>query len=183
MCLFITCLEIFHCLETKVSLSCSQNFVIRIYIEIAELISSQIPIPLLSSNYLSNRVFPIKLLLNILQVRVVRTGRIARECGLLPGRLPGACGYLDSENFMGYKDLMAYCTGKGMMTFCLETMILCATALAVLLVIGGVEKNPGPGVEAEKIKQGLCSGCDRNLTSVTQCDTCGCWFNNSCGNG
>jgi hypothetical protein len=31
-------------------------------------------------------------------------------------------------------------------------MILCATTLAVLLVIGGKEKNPGPGVEAEKIE-------------------------------
>jgi hypothetical protein len=29
-------------------------------------------------------------------------------------------------------------------------MILCTT-LAVLLVIGGVEENPGPVVEAEKI--------------------------------
>jgi hypothetical protein len=30
-------------------------------------------------------------------------------------------------------------------------MMLCATTLAVLLVIGGMEKNPGPVVEAEKI--------------------------------
>jgi hypothetical protein len=30
--------------------------------------------------------------------------------------------------------------------------------------------------------QVLCSGCDRNLKSGTQCDTCGCWFHNSCGN-
>jgi hypothetical protein len=30
-------------------------------------------------------------------------------------------------------------------------MMLCATTLAVLLVIGGVEKNSGPDVEAEKI--------------------------------
>ena len=30
-------------------------------------------------------------------------------------------------------------------------MILYPTALAVLLVIVGVEKNPGPAVEAEKI--------------------------------
>jgi hypothetical protein len=37
-------------------------------------------------------------------------------------------------------------------------MILCATTLAVLLVTGGVEKNPGPGVEAEKSLQVLCSG-------------------------
>ena len=28
----------------------------------------------------------------------------------------------------------------------------------------------------------LCSGCDRILKSGTQCDTCGCWFHNSCGN-
>ena len=68
------------------------------------------------------------------------------------------------------------------MIFCFGTMILCATTLAVLLVIGGVEKNPGPGVEAEKIMQVLCSGCDRILKSGTQCDTCGRWFHNGCGN-
>ena len=28
---------------------------------------------------------------------------------------------------------------------------MCPKTLVVLLVIGGVEKNPGPGVEAEKI--------------------------------
>ena len=53
------------------------------------------------------------------------------------------------------------------MIFYLGTMILCAKTLAVLLVIGGVEKNPGPGVEAEKIMQVLCSGCDRNLKTGT----------------
>jgi hypothetical protein len=31
------------------------------------------------------------------------------------------------------------------------------------MVIGGVEKNPGPGMEAEKMLQVVCSGCDRNL--------------------
>ena len=66
--------------------------------------------------------------------------------------------------------------GNGRVTFCLGTVILCATTLAVLLVIGGVEKNPGPGVEAEKIMQNLCSGCDRILISGTQCDTCEGWF-------
>jgi len=44
-------------------------------------------------------------------------------------------------------------------------MILCATTLAVLLVIGGVEENPGPGVEAEKIMRVLCSGFERILKS------------------
>ena len=42
-------------------------------------------------------------------------------------------------------------------------------------------ENPGPGVEAEKILQILCSGCNTNLKSGTQCNTCGRWFHNSCG--
>jgi hypothetical protein len=45
-----------------------------------------------------------------------------------------------------------------------------------------VEKNPGPGVEAEKIMHVVCSGYDSNLKSGTQCDTCGGWFHNSCVN-
>jgi len=44
-----------------------------------------------------------------------------------------------------------------------------------------VEKNPEPGVEAEKIMHVVCSGYDSNLKSGTQCDTCGRWFHNSCG--
>jgi hypothetical protein len=44
-------------------------------------------------------------------------------------------------------------------------MLLCAAVLTLLLVIGGVEQNPGPGVEAENILHVLCSGCDRNLKS------------------
>ena len=40
-------------------------------------------------------------------------------------------------------------------------MILCAAVLASLLIIGGVELNPGP---VENIKQVLCSGCNRNLS-------------------
>ena len=52
----------------------------------------------------------------------------------------------------------------------------------MLLVIGGVQENPGPGVESEKIMRVLCSGCDGILKPGTQCDTCGRWFHNSCGN-
>ena len=52
----------------------------------------------------------------------------------------------------------------------------------MILVFGGVEKTPGPGVEAEKILQVLCSGCDRNRKSGTQCNTCGRLFHNNCGN-
>ena len=72
--------------------------------------------------------------------------------------------------------------GKGRVIFCLGTVILCATSLVVLLVSGGVEKNPRPGVGAEKILQVLCRRCDKNLNSVTQCNSCGRLFHNSCGN-
>jgi hypothetical protein len=49
-------------------------------------------------------------------------------------------------------------------------MLLCAAALTVLLVTGGVEQNPGPGVELENSPQVLYSGCERNVKSGTQCD-------------
>ena len=42
-------------------------------------------------------------------------------------------------------------------------MILCAAVLATLLVIGGVELNPGP---VESIVKALISGCDRNLMRI-----------------
>jgi hypothetical protein len=58
-------------------------------------------------------------------------------------------------------------------------MIVCAAVLATLLVIGGVELNPGP---VDNIVQVLSSGCDRNLKSGTKCETCGRWYHNSCGN-
>lgn len=58
-------------------------------------------------------------------------------------------------------------------------MTLCAAVIATLLVIGGVELNPGP---VDNVVQVLCSGCDKNLKSGTQCDTCGRWYHNSCGN-
>ena len=58
-------------------------------------------------------------------------------------------------------------------------MILCAAVLATLLMIGGVELNPGP---VDNIVQVLCSGCNRNLKSGTQCELCGRWYHNSCGN-
>jgi len=72
--------------------------------------------------------------------------------------------------------------GREEVIVCLGTMILSAATLAMLLVIGGVETNPGPVGESEKIMRVLRSGCDKILKSGTQCDTCGRWFHNSCGN-
>ena len=58
-------------------------------------------------------------------------------------------------------------------------MILYAAVLATLLMIGGVELNPGP---VENIVQVLCSCCDRNLKSGIQCESCGRGYHNSRGN-
>jgi len=58
-------------------------------------------------------------------------------------------------------------------------MILCAAVISTLLMIGGVELNPGP---VDNIVQVLCSGCNRNLKSGTQCESCSRWYHNSCGN-
>jgi hypothetical protein len=71
--------------------------------------------------------------------------------------------------------------GNAQVILCLGTMIPCATNLSALLLIGGTEKNSGLGVEAEIILQILCTGCDRNLKSGTQCNTCRRWFHNGCG--
>jgi hypothetical protein len=48
--------------------------------------------------------------------------------------------------------------GNVQVMFCLGSMILCATTLAMLLVIGGVEKIPGPGVKAEKFRKFCAAG-------------------------
>jgi hypothetical protein len=81
--------------------------------------------------------------------------------------------FLGGEVFMGYEDLLAYCTkiwtGGILLT---DHGSECKT-LAVLLVISGVGKNAGPCVEAEKIMQVVCSRCNRNHKSGTECDTCG----------
>jgi hypothetical protein len=81
--------------------------------------------------------------------------------------------YLGGKDFIDYEVTWRNSQIHGRVISCLGTMILCATTLAVVLVIGGVEKNSGPGVEAEKILQFLCSGCDKNFTAGTQYNTCG----------
>jgi hypothetical protein len=58
-------------------------------------------------------------------------------------------------------------------------MTLCAAVLATALIIGGVEINPGP---VDNVVHVLCSACDKNLKSGTQCDSCGSWYLNSRGN-
>jgi hypothetical protein len=52
----------------------------------------------------------------------------------------------------------------------------------VVAVTGGVEQNPGPGVEEMDIIELVCTGCSRNLKSGIQCELCGRWYHYSCGN-
>jgi len=63
---------------------------------------------------------------------------------------------------------------------CLGLTVLSSMVLAVLLVIGGVEQNPGPVVEVENTVRLSCTGCNRNLTSGIQCELCGRWYHYSC---
>jgi len=70
---------------------------------------------------------------------------------------------------------------NGMAGDCLGLTVLSSMVLAVLLVIGGVEQNPGPVVEVENTVRLSCTGCGRNLKSGIQCELCGRWYYYSCG--
>lgn len=60
---------------------------------------------------------------------------------------------------------------------------LCAAVIATLLLIGGVEPNPGPdNEEVMQTRTIECSGCKRNLRSGVQCERCYRWYHYSCGN-
>jgi hypothetical protein len=64
---------------------------------------------------------------------------------------------------------------------CMELTVLSFMVLAVLLIIGGVEKNPGPVLETENTVRLLCTRCGRNLKSGITCELCGQWCHYSCG--
>jgi hypothetical protein len=93
---------------------------------------------------------------------------LSARYGLLPGRLPGSGGYLGRKVFMAFS--ARSCRNERGGKIYMGPMIPCAAVLATLLVIGGVELNPGP---VENIVQVLCSGCERNLKSGTQYESCG----------
>ena len=64
---------------------------------------------------------------------------------------------------------------------CLGLTVLSSMVLAVLLIMGGVEQNPGPVLEVENTVQFLCTGCGRNLKSGIQCELWERWYHYSCG--
>ena len=65
---------------------------------------------------------------------------------------------------------------------CLALTVLGSTVLAILLIIGGIEQNPGPVMEVVSTVRLTCTGCNRNLKSGIQCELCGKWYHYSCGN-
>jgi hypothetical protein len=83
--------------------------------------------------------------------------------GLLPGGVLGLGGYLGPKFFWQAND-----------TVC--------SSFGYTFRIGGVEQNLGPGIEGYSIIHVLCNGSDRILKSGTRCETCGRWYNKSCGN-
>ncbi len=67
--------------------------------------------------------------------------------------------------------------------FLAAAAVLSSAVLAMLLVIGGVELNPGPSSDAVLQPHAItCAGCERNLRSGAQCDKCYRWYHYSCGN-
>jgi len=54
---------------------------------------------------------------------------------------------------------------KGTAGDCLGLTVLRLVVLAVLLMMGGIEQNPGPVVEEENTVQIVCTWCGRNLKS------------------
>ena len=90
---------------------------------------------------------------------------------MLPGRLTGARGYFGVGDFMVYEDKMACCKRKWVSDIVLRENDIVCNDFSCSVGYWGVEKSPGPGVEAEKIVQDVCSGCDRILISGTPCNT------------
>jgi hypothetical protein len=60
--------------------------------------------------------------------------------------------------------------------------VLSSMVLAVLLIVGGNEQNPGPVEEVENTMRLICTGCSRNKMSGIQCELCGRWYHYSFGN-
>ena len=96
--------------------------------------------------------------------------------GLLPQRLPGSCGYLDREGVMAVNGRS--CRDKWRGNLCGVNDCVCSD-ISNLINDRRNYLNPG---SVENIVQVLYSGCDRILKSGTQCELCGQWYHNSCGN-
>ena len=66
---------------------------------------------------------------------------------------------------------------------CLGLTLLSSLTIAVLLIIGGIEQNPGPSGEMDTTARDVCTGCGRHLKTGIQCEMCGKIYHYNCGNG
>ena len=64
----------------------------------------------------------------------------------------------------GLENSVAWCVCVVKLTDCLGLTVLSSLVLAVLLLIGGSEKDLGPVVEVENTVRLFCAGCGRNLS-------------------
>ena len=100
--------------------------------------------------------------------------------GVLPAGLSGTCWYLCRED--RGPEVSAISDASQVNSLYLGLTALSPTILAVLLIISGIEQNPGPVVEVETTIPLSCTECGRNLKTGIQCDMCGHRFHYSCGN-
>ena len=96
--------------------------------------------------------------------------------GLLSGRIPGTGGYLARDVFMAVS--VRPCRNEKRKYLYGANDSVCS-GISNVINDGGVKLNPGT---VDNLVQVLCSGCDRNLNSGTQCESCGRWYHNSSGN-
>jgi len=86
-----------------------------------------------------------------------------------------------SAGRFSWRGVYRHSDANGMAGDHLGLTVLSSMVLAVLLVTGGVEQNPGLVVEVENTVRLLCTGCGRNLKSGIQREMCGQWYHYSCG--
>ena len=80
------------------------------------------------------------------QARVIRRGRVLETMGCYLADYRVCVGTWAARISCVLRTSRRTANENGHEILCLGTTILCATTLAVLLVIGGVEENPVPGV-------------------------------------
>jgi len=64
---------------------------------------------------------------------------------------------------------------------CLGLKLLSLMILVLLLMISGIEKNPGLVVQVQNTARLLCTGWGWNLMSGIQCELCELWYHYSGG--
>ena len=74
---------------------------------------------------------------------------------------------------MAWRGVLKCDAANGTTGYCLGLTVLSSMVLAVLLMITGIEQNPGPVVEGENTVRLLYTGCGKNLKSGIQCELCG----------